>query len=92
MPAPPSVVAQAWGMLGRWLEALIAGLRPWLVGGRQMNMEGRLEGSDAPGIGFGGRGAIMGVLVLPNFADRGSTRREQGWQVVASSMAMAVAR
>ena len=57
-----------------------------------MKMEGRLEGSDAPGIGFGGRGAIVGVLVLPNFTDRGSTRREQGWQVVASSMATAVAR
>ena len=34
----------------------------------------------------------MGALVLPNFVDRGSTRREQGWQVVASSMAAAVAR
>ena len=51
-----------------------------------------MEGSDAPGIGFGGRGVIVGALVLPNFADRGSIGRKQGWQVMASSMAMAVAR
>ena len=65
--------------LGPRFQGFYSGAHPWSSVNGGWRSRGDRRASSEAGLGFWGRGAIVGVLVLPNFVDCGSTRMEQGW-------------